>query len=224
MAPSATYEEIRGIAQQAVSIFADYGYDCCLFGSTACALYGATRRPNDVDLIVLTNEDTEDLKRILVNEDSRFFLVPSRNPRATYEVLWYTLPSGRNRRRRTCKVDILTPGGNLDLPHVPRQHIKREQQLPVMPLLPLLLTKLRGWTDHRDSHRQDMQDKQWVDVEDIDELLAITCNTRTHITKDNLRWLPEDFVAASQERALEYVEEYPNSALYWETLGFHAYE
>ena len=41
-----TYAEICEVAEEAVQIFSNNGYDCCLFGSTACALYGASRCPN----------------------------------------------------------------------------------------------------------------------------------------------------------------------------------
>ncbi|KZT08223.1 uncharacterized protein LAESUDRAFT_811682 [Laetiporus sulphureus 93-53] len=222
MSPPATEKVLREIAQQAVAIFADHGHDCCLFGSLGCALYGTTRSPSDVDLIVLTDEDAEKLKEILVDEDSSFYLKSSDNDLVRWKILWYTLPSAR----RDCKVDILTPGGKLNLPRVPNRHIKHKRQLPVMQILPLLLTKLRGWTDHRKSRRSDKWRKLHNDVKDIDDLLPIACRTGTHINSRRLRWLRKgfvDFVAASQRRIYKYVEEYPDSAGYWERLGFDAY-
>ncbi|KAH9919568.1 uncharacterized protein B0H18DRAFT_879944 [Fomitopsis serialis] len=225
MAPPPTYEEICDIASKAVTIFKDQGYECCLFGSTACALFGTTRCPNDVDLVVLApDENTEYLKQLLVDndDDGRFFLVPSRNRRANYEVLWYQLPSTRRGAERQCKVDILIPG-DLNIPDIPKGQVKRKNYLPVMPLLPLLLLKLQGWTDHRDSNRRDFREKQHVDVEDIDELLSIACGTHTHVSSNSLSWLPADFVQDAQGRIYEYVDEFPHSALEWQTLGFESY-
>ncbi|KAI0733340.1 hypothetical protein C8Q72DRAFT_748935, partial [Fomitopsis betulina] len=197
MARLPTYAEICQVAEKAVSIFSDNGYESCLFGSTACALYGGTRCPNDVDLVVLADEDTEDLKHLLTEADDQFFLVPSRRRSANYEVLWYELPSNRRGRGRQCKVDILVPGDALLIPDIPSRYIKHKDGLPVVPALPLLLMKLQGWTDHRYSNRRDFQEKELADVEDIEELLS---NTGTHIDSKQMAWLPEDFVSAAQER------------------------
>ena len=177
MSRSPTYAEICEVAERAISIFSNNGFNACLFGSTACALYGVARCPNvrdlsvvcylyrtdrddqDVDLIVLASEDTEYLKRLLTQEDGRFFLVPSRSRRARYKVLWYELPPARRGGARKCKIDILVPGGDLMIPHIPSQNVKRRDGLPVKPPLPLLLIKLQGWMDHRDSDRLDFQEK-----------------------------------------------------------------
>jgi len=217
-----TYTEIRRIAHEAVSLLADHGYECCLFGSTACALWGATRCPNDVDLIVLSDDNPEYIKGILADENQNFFLVPSLSRNADYEVLWYQLPSSTDDSYRVCKVDILIPGDGmrLNIPRIDSHHVKYQRRLPVVPLLPLLLLKLQGWTDHRDSNRPDMQEKQYVDVEDIEELLAITCDQRTHIGSRSLSWLAQEFVDAAQQRIYEYVEEFPESSLYWQDMGF----
>ena len=45
MGSPATYEEIRDIARRAVVVLRTHGYQCCLFGSAACALYGVSRCP-----------------------------------------------------------------------------------------------------------------------------------------------------------------------------------
>ena len=178
----------------------------------------------DVGLIVLADENTEYLKRLLTEANERFFLVPSRNRNANYEVLWYELPSTRRGADRECKVDILVPGGDLGIPHIPSRCVKRRDGLPVMPPLPLLLMKLQGWTDHRNSNRLDFQEKQHVDVEDIEELLTIVCDMGTHIDSKSMKWLPDDFVSDAQDRVYEFVEEFPRTALEWEALGFQSEE
>lgn len=173
---------------------------------------------------MLVDEDTEYLKRLLTEENENFYLVRSRNRNANYEVLWYELPPTRRGGSRECKVDILIPGGDLGIPDIPHSYIKRRNGLPVIPPLPLLLMKLQGWTDHRNSSRRDFQEKQYVDVEDIEEMLTIVCNTGTHINSRSLTWLPDDFVSAAQEHVYEYVEEFPQSAMEWEALGFESQE
>ena len=180
----------------------------------------ANRDSQDIDLVVLADEDTEYLKHLLTEGNENFFLVPSRNPTANYEVLWYKLPRSRRGGVRKCKVDILIPGGDLGIPYVPSQHVKSKDGLPVMPSLPLLLMKLQGWTDHRDSNRPDFQEKQHVDVEDIEELLTIVCSLGTHIESRSMMWLPDKFVSDAQDRVYDFVEEFPITVLEWEALGF----
>ncbi len=164
--------------------------------------------------------DQEQLKRFLVASNDKFYLVPSRNPVATYRVLWYRL---RTRRRdggqsRSCKVDILVPGV-LNIPDVPRHRVKKISGLPVMPLIPLLLLKLQGWSDHRLSPRPDMQAKQHVDVEDILELLDIAVERGKEVSSRKLRWLPASLIRASRTRARDFGKKYPKSKDDWEEVG-----
>ncbi|KAI0771284.1 hypothetical protein BD413DRAFT_67141 [Trametes elegans] len=216
-----TTEEILNISERVVDIFQSYGLRSCLFGSAACNLFGVSRTPNDVDVVVLTERyDQEELKELLVNNDDDFYLVNSRNPNADYRVLWYRLPGRAGGRRRKCKVDLLLPGV-LNIPFVPRRRVKVISGLPVMPLVPLLLLKLQGWSDHRESHREDMQEKQYVDVDDISELLDIAVERGQSIWQNNLSWVPRDFLDDAQDRVVDYIEEYPDSADSWEELGFY---
>ena len=161
---------------------------------------------------------------MLTNGNDKFFLVPSRNRRANYEVLWFELrAANRRRRRRACKVDILTPG-LLDIPHVPRRRIMNINcpdetfPLPVMPILPLLMLKLKGWTDHRDSHREDFREKQYVDVDDIEELLPIVLNWNTELS--DLSWVSREFKESAQRRVYEYLDVSEDSEHQWASLGF----
>lgn len=174
-----------------------------------------------MDLVVFTDEDPEYLKQILTSEEDNFFVVASSSPNADYKVLWYSLTTFPEEPERVCKVDILTPGERLDIPDVPSDQIEYINRLPVMPLVPLLMLKLQGWSHHRDSDRPDMRDKQHVDVEDIEELLAISCDHDTTIS--SLGWLSNELIDAAQERVYDYVEEFRESALYWQSLGFQTY-
>ncbi|KAG5735619.1 hypothetical protein E4T56_gene6942 [Termitomyces sp. T112] len=210
-------KDIRKAARAAVAALNEHGLDSCLFGSAACAIYGTeNREPNDVDIIVISEMDPEEIKELILQSDDRFYLVPSANPRNTYQVLWFTVSS-----RKRCKVDILIPG-LLSVPKIPVRkisYIEPFQDIPVVPFLVLLLLKLRGWTDHRVDHRQHMRDKVEVDEEDIEELLELAVQ-EYGATLDQERWLPKWFVREMQERVQEYIEEWPDSAENWQCLGF----
>ncbi|KAJ3865821.1 hypothetical protein EV359DRAFT_37939 [Lentinula novae-zelandiae] len=219
---SLTPKEVRKTARAAVAIFDEYGMSCCLFGSLACHIYGMTNRnPKDVDLVVLNNRkhDAEDLKQILVDEDDRFYFVASVNPDATYQVLWFRLGPGRS-----CKVDILTTGKStsLNIPRVPVTrvlYIHPYDDLPVMPLLALLLLKLQGWTDHRHSQKSHEQKRVWQDVADIKEMLKIAVEDQVHIDGQESKWMPRSFVEQMTDRVDEYVRKFPESLNDWENLG-----
>ncbi|KAH9846738.1 hypothetical protein C2E23DRAFT_851723 [Lenzites betulinus] len=213
-------QELRAASMRVVELFALYNLRSCLFGSVACNLFGVSRTPNDVDLIVLTDQyDQEELKQILVDEDDDFFLVDSRNPNADYRVLWYRLRPSRRGNPRSCKVDILVPGV-LDIPDVPRRRLRWIDGLPVMPLVPLILLKLQGWRDHRDSYREDQQEKQHVDVQDLDQLLQIAIDRGQTVWQDNLSWLPSELIHNAQSMVYEFIANISGFDEDWETLGF----
>ncbi|CCM06852.1 uncharacterized protein FIBRA_09157 [Fibroporia radiculosa] len=215
-----TPEEIRKIAKRAIRAFSDLGYACCLFGSTACMMYGVERCPNDVDIIVFGhNLDPEHLKIELANEDDDFYLAFARSRNANYKVVWFDLSSAADEPRRKCKVDILVPG-ILEIPNTPIKRIKHQRGMLVLPILPLLLMKLKGWSDHIQAKRPDLRAKRHVDVEDIAELLRIACRRGTRIRSRSLRWLPLDFLEAAQERVLKYTRKFPETSEQWMQLGF----
>ncbi|EAU82993.1 hypothetical protein CC1G_09255 [Coprinopsis cinerea okayama7 len=215
--------EVMHTARRAIEILEDEGFTCCLFGSTACAEYGMRNRtPKDVDLVVMNAEeqdiDPEELKYILVSADDNFYLVDSRDPNADYRVLWYRL-RGHDRR---CKVDILVPG-LLSIPEFDETEINRTdspQGLPLMPLLTLILLKLRGWSDHRQDDRHWMQAKVPEDEGDIAELLQIASEEYGLSVADEEHWWPDWFVDESKERMAEFVDEWPEIAEEWMALGF----
>ncbi|KAI1786246.1 hypothetical protein LXA43DRAFT_1034788 [Ganoderma leucocontextum] len=219
MAPTAT--QVLDIARKAVKIFAKYGLKCCLIGSTASYLYGVPRTPNDVDLVVLsTAYSQENLKEILVREDPHFYLVRSKNWRATYRVLWYRLSNTTSPRPSVdCKVDILIPGV-LNIPNVPLEHVRTLSGLPVMPMIPQLLLKVQGWSDHRASHRSDMQLKQSVDIEDIDQLLAIAVDEGASVRAPECGWLPESMTGVARTRLWLYTLRSAKTKDQWKKLGF----
>ncbi|KAH9835011.1 uncharacterized protein C8Q71DRAFT_797718 [Rhodofomes roseus] len=214
-----TTSELHDIAKKAERIFARYGLPCCLTGGVACQLYGTTRLPNDVDLVVLTTTyQQEELKRMLVKADPQFYLVSSKDPYATYKVLWYrfgTIYSGFARR---CKVDLLAPG-IMNIPDVPKRYIETIGGLPAMPLMLLLFMKLQARTDHRDSPKDFMHPKQWSDVFDINQLLDIA-SCRGETIREKTKWMPQSFVDAALSRIREYIANIPESKSKWRAIGY----
>ncbi|KAI0325240.1 hypothetical protein GY45DRAFT_1374894 [Cubamyces sp. BRFM 1775] len=179
---SASTDQLITIVRKAIDIFACRGLKCCLVGSVASYEYGVPRTPNDIDLVVLTSlYEQETLKSMLVTADSSFYLVRSRNPYATYKVLWYRSTSA-GAYSPSWKVDILLPG-IMNIPNVPHDRIvsKSPHHIPLMPLIPHLLLKLQAWSDHRASHRSDQRMKQYTDVRDIDQLLDIVLRSGEHV-------------------------------------------
>ncbi|KAI0767757.1 hypothetical protein C8Q74DRAFT_1282207 [Fomes fomentarius] len=207
--------ETYDVAAIAHRIFMAHGLETCLFGSTACTLFGMSRTPNDVDLIVLTRDhQQEQLKQLLVNAHSAFYLLPSRDPEATYRVLWYRL--GGYRRR--LKVDILLPG-ILDIPDVPPSSIKWMRGLPAMPLMPLLMLKLQGWWDHQLSDRDIYVLKQHNDRWDVEEMLVIALESGECVRESSLNWVPEQMIRDARLRVEHYVERHPHTARGWQKVG-----
>ncbi|KAH8102674.1 hypothetical protein BXZ70DRAFT_799381 [Cristinia sonorae] len=205
--------ELHLVARKAVDIFASHGLVCCLFGSFACALYGCSRPPNDVDIVVMTGTHTqEELKQLLVRHPSSdFYLRPSRRIGATYTIAYCSLGE-----ERFCKIDVLIPGV-LNIPRVPSERITNIRDLPVLPFMALLLMKLQGWSDHRASARSDMWEKQYVDVRDINQMLGIAAVRDEDVNRET--WLPPEFLDAARARVGRFIEKFRQGAR-WERIGF----
>ena len=167
-------------------------------------------------MVVLTDSfQQETLKEMIVAKDDDFFLVRSKRPGATYRILYYALkPWGA-----WCKVDVLLPG-TLNIPFVPTNLVVRILDIPLMPLFAVLLLKLQGWTDHRDSMQMDMRLKRYVDVDDIDKLLKIIVDKYPDQIVDRQRWVPESMIPAAQKRVNEFVLEQPGTKSSWLYIGF----
>ncbi|KAJ8087720.1 hypothetical protein PM082_006557 [Marasmius tenuissimus] len=214
--------EVRRAARATIAALAEYNIESCVFGSAACQIYGMSDRvPNDVDIVLLTDdEDIEYIKSLVVDHDERFYLVPSRNPRATYKKLYFKL-----RRGRACKVDILPPGRatNLNIPVIPSselEYVNPYDDIPVMPIVPLLLMKLQGWTDNRDASEPYKRAKEPQDVKDLFALLRIAVKGyKAHIS-DVDDWMPSFYVEEAEWRVEEFVEEHPRSKMNWKKIGF----
>lgn len=170
----------------------------------------------DLDILCLTSSwPQENLKAKLVEINHKFYLVPSRDPRATYQVLWYHITETDS----CIKVDILFPGV-LDIPDVPLSLIDHNNiyNLPCTPLSHLLLLKLQGWIHHGESTAQRYRQKQPQDEQDINELLAIACLRGLRPREE--RYLPRSFILRAELRVQKYVRACPSSERSWRALGF----
>ncbi|KAI0321528.1 hypothetical protein OF83DRAFT_1051136 [Amylostereum chailletii] len=168
-----TWDEVVRVARRATDALNEQGFNCCVFGGTACSLWASSirRTPGDVDIVVMTNRyDPEYIKQSLVDADDRFFTTASVDRTATYRKLYFRLPGFASSGRRI-KVDILVPP-TLEIPWVSPAEIIPIDGIPVMPLFPLLVLKLQGWWDHRRSNRADFRAKESSDIEDIRGLVA----------------------------------------------------
>ncbi|KAG6812351.1 hypothetical protein H0H92_003251 [Tricholoma furcatifolium] len=212
-----TSEEIRKVAREALIILREHGFSACLVGGAACHMYGMKHRyPKDVDIVVMTNKDPEEIKRLISDSKDNFELRPSINPANTYKVMWYALGPGRS-----CKVDILVPDSSR-IPMIPAKEILCSKEYPdiyVPPFLVVLLLKLKAWNDHRLDDRSYMREKVPVDVKDIEELLEIGKEWHgVHLNR--VQWLPGWFEVQSQERVQLYTSNRPWLKRPWRDLGF----
>ncbi|KAF9261338.1 hypothetical protein L218DRAFT_1078732 [Marasmius fiardii PR-910] len=217
-------QEVRKAARAAVAALAQNNIRCCIFGSCACQVYGVKYRlPKDVDIVLLTNDgrDIEYIKRLIVETNDKFYLVPSKDPRATYQKLYFLLPG-----KRSCKVDIILPGSvtDLNIPVIPYEelsYISPFDDIPVMPLLCLLSMKLQGWTHHQIATESYKRAKVPEDVKDILELLQLIVRKyNVHLSDDCESWMPTRFVNVTEERVREFVEAHPRSRNNWRSIGF----
>ncbi|KAJ7719285.1 hypothetical protein B0H16DRAFT_1700315 [Mycena metata] len=207
-------DKVERVTHATVAALLRAGIRSCLVGGMACSIYGNQRVP-----ICLTDKHTQaELKALLVANDPNFYTVASKDPFATYWVLWYRMPLGFRR----CKVDVLLPG-IMNIPAVPIPRIayrKSRSDLPLMPFLPLLLLKLQAWQDHGEADKLYLRAKQHVDVRDIDELLELAVSKYGIDLKKDGKWLPESFLKAAVKRVKAYVRRFPESAENWSTIGF----
>ncbi|KAF8330961.1 hypothetical protein F5887DRAFT_895365 [Amanita rubescens] len=216
-----TKKDIRRVARRVVETLEQGGYTCCLYGSAACSVYGMERVPADIDVVVFTQDDVEDIKAYLARENSRCYLEDSKNLHNTYKKVFYAL-SWTPRLR--CKVDIIIGGQNspLKIPKIPVRHIQHvnDFNIPVLPFLVLLILKVQGWHDHRSSQRTDFLRKVPQDKRDIDELLGMV-DDKDHL--DQFSWLPSWFIDHAQSLVVLYTDRYPNATASFNDMGFDVY-
>ena len=180
----------------------------------------------------------EQLKRQLVELNPRFYLVNTRNPMATYKVLWYRVPEAQpssplanssfyytflysSRSGVKIKVDILLPGA-MDIPLFPTEKITWDAGLLSAPFILVLLLKLQAWFQHRHSTESRFREKQFTDHDDLQALLGIACSKRVHILPQapSEAYLSQDFLMNSMARVADHIQMYPRCKDDWVRLGF----
>ncbi|TFK18602.1 hypothetical protein FA15DRAFT_675153 [Coprinopsis marcescibilis] len=220
---------LTAIAWDVVHTLRDLGFRCALFGSMACQLYGNTRLPEDLDVLVLpppgTIVDQETVKKELVNRNNQFFMKRSKDPEATYRVLFHrvspTAVLPPNFTTRECKVDVLLPG-TMSLPYLSEGEVNEVDGLPVVPALVLLLQKLQGWDDHLRCVETHKYRKHVVDAEDVKELLGGVGEMPVRMFRpwSEKEAMGEEFVRASGERVERFSRRFPETMECWKALGF----
>lgn len=176
----------------------------------------------DVDILVTSDGpeqfNPEDIKKCIVDADSRYYLRRSRKPGAKYKVLFCRLP-GFKREGRYVKVDILIPlKPRLWMPKVLSEDTWLIKDIPVMPLFDLLVMKMQGWRDHRSSRRSDFRAKVEADVTDIRALLARARFQKVSYQKEYSHHT-RGFMARARRLALGFVEACGDQTKFQE-LGF----
>ncbi|KAJ7053912.1 hypothetical protein C8F01DRAFT_1031697 [Mycena amicta] len=215
-------------AQTTIVILQRQGFPTAIFGGLACNLYGNSRCPNDVDIIVYPTQsdvNAEAVKRLIVSHAPRsFYLKNPRDPANTYKILWF------KDGRRESKVDILVPTSAPDMslpPYIPPDRVmwaRFADDSPALPLAPfafVLLHKLKGWTDHRAAEQSFKRVRQQTDAADVRRLLD-TPYARALGAVPNW-WLDELFDehlrTESVGRVREYCVAFPQRATQWSALG-----
>ena len=217
--PTPSLSTVEAAAKAAVAALKKLGLRSYLVGGYACYLHGNSREPNDMDLVVSASSETrsqEQLKLDLVNTDPSFYTVASRNPYASYRVLWYRPSSYAT----PCKVDLLLLG-IMNIPSVPSSKIQQINLLPVAPLSLVFLLKLQAWEDYSQAAKEYLRVKQHTDVRDIDRLTTrLVERWGKEFVRECSSWMPSPFVAEARRRVKKYCMSFPSTRSNWEALGF----
>ncbi|EJD42900.1 hypothetical protein AURDEDRAFT_67139 [Auricularia subglabra TFB-10046 SS5] len=171
----------------------------------------------DIDIVVETQLDQEELKRRIVQHNPRFFLVVAKTPGATYKVLKH----GRRFSRYAVKVDVLIANVTLDIPSVPPPRVQTISTFPACPLAFLILLRLQGWDHHRVAAQTHLRSKAAVDHTDLVMQLLPYVRARigAGMMADAETYLPARFMDISRARVRRFVAAYPASRSAWETVG-----
>jgi len=193
----------------------------CLFGSAASSLWANIDRvPNDIDVVVSEESwDPEDIKKIIVWADERYYLERSRKRGETYHILYCRLPGWATDDKRRVKIDILVPP-TLNLPASSANGTYFIKDIPVMPIFDLLIMKTQGWRDHRDSDRTDYRAKESADVSDIFALLKrAKYENVSYVGEANDYRHSREFMSRARSLVDRFVRVY-GKARQWRALGF----
>jgi hypothetical protein len=224
--PLAT-QDISIVCRKTVNVPKRHGLSCCLVGGAATTLWGVPRIPNvhfrSLPLL-------RALKRSLGHRYCRDHCSPCQRESGTS-----TCP-GRSRLQtqvidkpsqhvhyflaqvpvlnfNKCRVDVLVPG-IMNIPSITASRFVwlRQNTIPSMPLLPLLLPTLQAWSDHHSASycRPDLRETQFNHIKDINILLPIVKGQGIR-RSDGVGYLLSLFLSATDIRVRSYVYSYPST-------------
>ena len=164
----------------------------------------------DIDIVVSEapdeHFDPEWIKDMIRRADYRYFLEPSRQPGATYHILYCRLPGWATDPGRRVKLDILVPP-TLGLPKITVSEAIPINGIPVMPVFDLLIMRTQGWWEHRISSRSDFRKKVNNDVSEIFALLQCAMEEGvSYVNEANKRRHSPEFMG----RARTFVNSFVN--------------
>lgn len=218
-----TEKEIWKIARRTIDIikFNFFTSNVCLFGSAAAALWADIGRvPHDIDIVVSKKHcNAEDIKEVIVEADDRYYLERSRKRGENHHKLYCRLPGWTTDKTRCVKVDILVPP-TLNLPMIKWSEICIINDIPCMPIFDLLVMKVQGWRNRRESERAVDHAKLNDDVSDTYALLE--CAKQENVSfvdeSDESRHTPE-FISHARDLVNKFV--HVNGKHHkWRALGF----
>ncbi|KAJ2924162.1 hypothetical protein H1R20_g12942, partial [Candolleomyces eurysporus] len=220
------------VVRDVIHLLKELGFECAIFGSTACQLYGNTRMPGNLDVLVLPPasfaQDQEWIKQQIVNKRPNQFLKLKKGNAsgATYHALFYKLARELQVPRpfngpMHCEVDILLPG-LMHLPYLTSPDIIWMDGLPVVPFLTLLLQKLQGWGDHLAGPEPHKFGKHPIDAQDIQGLLSLVPQLTLAVFRPwrERKLMSNEFQVASADRVALFCRTFPSTKPAWCVLGF----
>ena len=107
----------------------------------------------------------------------------------------------------------------MNIPDVSPIDIMYRNNLPLMPLVPLILLKLQAWMDHRLSTKYWERGKEEVDYTDVKAILTIANQKGVKLDQRSRNRLSSDFVEASEMRARQFMARYSDTRSLWTAFG-----
>ncbi len=109
----------------------------------------------------------------------------------------------------------------LHIPKIPPQHVKYPNgyDIPVVPLLVVLILKVQGWRDHRRSGKKRFRAKIPQDIEDIRQLLDMADDAGDRLN-DLDDWSPRWFLKRAESLVKRYTNHFEETTCLFRDLGF----
>ncbi|KAJ3475015.1 hypothetical protein NLI96_g12112 [Meripilus lineatus] len=247
---SISFEQIANAALKATSVLALNGYESCLSGPLACAMYGRgiampnpyvctlcenvglvvqcgvyslLSPPQRVDIVVLSGQHNSDQLRELLSKDEAFFIAITKQPQSIRENLYCRGPDSV-----AVRVVILTPGLiGLSSPVIPVGQMNHAtvngQRLSALPAIPLLFLLLQTWDKHRKAEWPETKCKQDLDIRFINALAKAAADRGNH--RRECDWVPSGLIDEGRRLFREFARQSLVEDLRdWNSIGFSRFE